>query len=122
MAVKVIIGCVVTIKYYIYVVKPHLTWMDKKLAFFVGAPRTHTFFSIAMDLKCNLGLFRWRLGAKSSVHVENGLFERATYNNNIQPIGGILMHVGYLFYRPYGYGKAPSFVFLAKIKMGLKIN
>jgi hypothetical protein len=44
MVAKVIIGCVVAIKYYIYVIKLHLTWMDKKLAFFVGAPRTHTSF------------------------------------------------------------------------------
>jgi hypothetical protein len=44
MATRVIIGYVVAIRYYIYVIKPHLTWMDKKLAFFVGAPRTHTSF------------------------------------------------------------------------------
>jgi hypothetical protein len=75
-----------------------------------------------MDFKCNLGLFRWKLGAKSLVHVGNGLFICATYNNNIQPVGGISVHVGYLFYKPQGYGKALSFVSLAKIKMGLKIN
>jgi hypothetical protein len=80
MVARVIIGCVVAIKYYIYVVKLHLTWMDKKLAFFVGM---HPLSSIAMDFKCSLGLFRWRLGAKSSMHVGNGLFICATYNNNI---------------------------------------
>jgi hypothetical protein len=44
MATRVIIGYVVAIEYYIYVVKPHVTWTDKKLAFFVGALRTHTSF------------------------------------------------------------------------------
>jgi hypothetical protein len=44
MVIRIIIGCDVAIKYYIYVKKPHLTWMDKKLAFFVGAPGTHTSF------------------------------------------------------------------------------
>jgi hypothetical protein len=100
MATRVIIGLVVAIKYYIYVVKPHLTWMDKKLAFLCKFQGPTPLFSIAMDFKCSLGLFRWRLGAKSSMHVRNGLFIRATYNNNIEPIDGISVHVGYLFYKP----------------------
>jgi hypothetical protein len=41
---RVIAGCAAAIRYYIYAAKPHLTWMDKKLGFFVGAPGTHTSF------------------------------------------------------------------------------
>jgi hypothetical protein len=82
----VIIGRVVAINYYIYVVKPHLTWMDKKLTFLWEFQEPTPLFSIAMDFKCRLGLFKWRLGVKSSMHVRNGLFICATYNNNIEPI------------------------------------
>jgi len=45
MAIRVIAGCATAFKYYTFVVKTHLTWMDKKLVFFVGTLRTHTFFS-----------------------------------------------------------------------------
>jgi hypothetical protein len=48
MATKVIASYATTFKYYTFVIGTHLIWMDKKLAFFMGAPRTHTFF-----FKCN---------------------------------------------------------------------
>jgi len=41
---RVIADCVAAVRYYIYAAKPHLTWMDKKLGFFVGVPGTHTSF------------------------------------------------------------------------------
>jgi hypothetical protein len=44
MAPRVIAGYAIAFKYYTFVVEPHLTWMDKKLAYFEGTPGTHTFF------------------------------------------------------------------------------
>jgi hypothetical protein len=73
-----------------------------------------------MDLKCSLGLFRWRLGVESSVHAGNGLFICATYNNNIQPIVGISMHIDSLFSQTSRLWEGPFICISYKNKDGVE--
>jgi hypothetical protein len=73
-----------------------------------------------MGLKCSFRLFRWRLGAESLVHAGNGLFICTIYNNNIQLVSGISVHIGSSFSQTSRLWEGPFICISCKNKDGVE--